>query len=60
MIQHLVRLRGIGVQTATVLVQEAFVRRFPNGHALGAYAGLSPNALQQRRHGPRARDRQGR
>lgn len=42
MIQQLVRLRGIGVQSATLLVREAFVRRFANGKALGAYAGLSP------------------
>ena len=42
MIQQLVRLRGIGVQSATVLVREAFVRDFPNGKALGSYAGLTP------------------
>jgi transposase len=42
MIQRLVRLRGIGVQSATLLVREAFVRPFANGKALGAYAGLSP------------------
>ena len=41
MIQQLVTLRGIGVQSATVLVREAFVRNFANGKALGAYAGLS-------------------
>jgi transposase len=41
MIQQLARLRGIGVQSATVLVREAFVRRFANGKALGAYAGLT-------------------
>ncbi|MGX9981755.1 transposase [Methylobacterium fujisawaense] len=41
MIQQLVRLRGIGVQTATVLVHEAFVRRFRNTRALGSYAGLT-------------------
>jgi transposase len=41
MIQHLARLRGIGVQTATVLVHEAFVRRFRNARALGSYAGLT-------------------
>ena len=33
MIQQLVSLRGIGVQSATVLVREAFVRRFANGKA---------------------------
>ena len=42
MIQQLVRLRGIGVQSATLLVREAFMRPFANGKALGAYAGLSP------------------
>jgi hypothetical protein len=31
MIQQLAGLRGIGVQGATVLVREAFVRRFANG-----------------------------
>ncbi len=34
-------LRGIGVQSATVLVREAFVRSFPNAKALGPYAGLT-------------------
>jgi transposase len=41
MIQQLNALRGIGVQSATVLVREAFVRRFANGKALGSYAGLA-------------------
>jgi transposase len=41
MIQHLTNLRGIGVQSATVLVREAFVRHFSNGKALGSYAGLT-------------------
>jgi len=41
MIQQLAGLRGIGVQTATVLVREAFVRHFSNGKALGSYAGLA-------------------
>lgn len=41
MIRQLTGLRGIGVQSATVLVREAFVRHFPNGKALGAYAGLA-------------------
>ena len=41
MIQHLARVRGIGVQTATVLVHEAFVRRFRKARALGSYAGLT-------------------
>jgi len=42
MIQQLTQLRGIGVQSATILVREAFVRRFANGKALVSYAGLSP------------------
>ena len=41
MIQQLTTLRGIGVQSATVLVREAFVRGFANGKALGSYAGLA-------------------
>jgi transposase len=41
MIQRLARVRGIGVQTATVLVHEAFVRRFRNARALSSYAGLT-------------------
>jgi transposase len=41
MIQQLAKLRGIGVQTATVLVREGFVREFANGKALGSYAGLT-------------------
>ena len=41
MIQQLTALRGIGVQSATVLVREAFVRRFADGKALGSYAGLA-------------------
>src|SRR5262245_66065115 len=40
MIQQLISLRGIGVQSATVLVREAFVRGFANGKALGSYDGL--------------------
>jgi transposase len=42
MIQQLAGLRGIGVQSATVLVREAFVREFANGKKLGSYAGLTP------------------
>ncbi len=40
MIQQLATLRGIGVQSATVLVREAFVREFAHGKALGSCAGL--------------------
>jgi len=41
MIQRLAGLRGIGAQSATVLVYEAFIRSFANGKALGSYAGLT-------------------
>lgn len=41
MIQQLAKLRGVGVQSATVLVREGFVRKFANGKALGSYAGLT-------------------
>lgn len=41
MIQQLCGLRGIGVQSATILVREAFVRRFANAKSLGSYAGLA-------------------
>jgi transposase len=41
MIQQLAKLRGINVQSATVLVREGFVREFANGKALGSYAGLT-------------------
>ena len=42
MIQQLAGLRGIGVQSATGLVREGFVREFANGKTLGSYAGLTP------------------
>jgi transposase len=41
MIALLMGLKGIGVQLATILVWEGFVREFRNGKALGAYAGLT-------------------
>jgi transposase len=40
-IRDFVHLSGIGVQSATLLVREAFARSFPNAKALGAYAGLT-------------------
>jgi transposase len=40
MTRRLVELRGVGVQTATVLVREGFVRPFRSAKALGSYAGL--------------------
>jgi transposase len=41
MIRDLVGLRGVGVESATLLVREAFCREFRNRQALGAYAGLT-------------------
>jgi transposase len=41
MIQQLTSLRGIGVQSATKLVREGFIRHFSNGKALGSYSGLT-------------------
>jgi transposase len=41
MIQQLAKLRGVGVQSATVLVREGFVREFANSKALGSYASLT-------------------
>ena len=40
-IQQLYRLRGIGPEFSTLLVGEAFYRRFDNRRELGAYAGLT-------------------
>lgn len=41
MIRELCGLRGIGVESATLLVREAFSRSFSNRRALGSYAGLT-------------------
>jgi transposase len=41
MIRELAGVRGIGVESATLLVREAFAREFRNRRALGAYAGLA-------------------
>jgi transposase len=40
MIRSLTELRSIGPDFATLLVREAFVRRFRNRRALGGYVGL--------------------
>jgi transposase len=37
------RLRGVGAETATILVREAFYRSFANCKALASYAGLTPS-----------------
>lgn len=41
MIQMLVRIVGLGVETATVLVHEVFSRRFRDRKALAAFVGLT-------------------
>ncbi|MFZ3181918.1 MAG: IS110 family transposase [Methylocystis silviterrae] len=41
MIRDLSRVCGIGVESATLLVREAFCRNFANRGALGSYAGLT-------------------
>lgn len=41
MIRDLTRVCGIGVESATLLVREAFCRNFANRRALGSYAGLT-------------------
>ena len=41
MIRELCGLRGIGVESATLLVREAFCRSFSNRRAIGSYAGLT-------------------
>ena len=43
MIADLVRLRGVGPETATVLVREAFYRGFAGRRQVAAYAGLTPS-----------------
>lgn len=40
---QLIRLRGVGAETATILVREAFYRSFTNRKALASYAGLTPS-----------------
>ncbi len=40
MTKRLAELRGVGIQTATVLVREGFVRSFRSAKTLGSYAGL--------------------
>ena len=41
MIRDLSGVRGVGVESATLLVREAFCREFANRRSLGAYAGLA-------------------
>jgi transposase len=49
MIQQLCSLRGIGVQSATVLVREAFVRRFAKWQGAWIIRRPDSDAVQQRR-----------
>jgi transposase len=59
MIQQLAKLRGIGVQSATVLVREGFVREFANGKALGSYAGFTATPFSTALNANRASARLG-
>jgi hypothetical protein len=43
MIPQLMRLRGIGPETATILAREVFYRDFANRKAVASYAGLTPS-----------------
>ena len=49
MIRDLSRMRGVGVESATLLVREAFARQFANRRALGAYAGLTGTPFSSRK-----------
>jgi transposase len=60
MIRDLVQLCGIGAESATLLVREAFCRDFANRRSLGAYAGLTGTPFCKRRHAARAGHQQGR
>jgi transposase len=55
MIQQLTKLRGIGVQSATVLVREAFVRSFANGKETVSNLGVMLRAGMDDRPGFRRR-----
>jgi transposase-like protein len=41
--QQLLRLRGIGPETASVLILEASYRKFANRREMAAYSGLTPS-----------------
>ena len=45
-IQQLVKIKGIGAETATVLVGEVFYRHFDNRRQLASYVGLTPSPFQ--------------
>jgi transposase len=45
-IKHLVKLKSIGPEFATVLVGEVFYRTFDNRKQVGSYVGLTPSPFQ--------------
>ncbi len=45
-IKHLVKLKSIGPEFATVLVSEVFYRTFDNRKQVGSYVGLTPSPFQ--------------
>jgi transposase len=45
-IRLLMRLNGIGIETATQLEREVFYRSFANRREVGSYIGLSPSPFQ--------------
>src|ERR1700747_2587853 len=45
-IKHLVKLKSIGPEFATVLVGEVFYRTFDNRKKIGSYVGLTPSPFQ--------------
>ena len=47
LVRKLLKVRGIGIESAWVLVMELFAwRKFRNGHQVGAIAGLCPTPYQ--------------
>jgi transposase len=43
LIMQLIRLKGVGPETATILAREVFYRGFTNRKAVASYAGLTPS-----------------
>jgi hypothetical protein len=58
-IKHLVKLKSIGPEFATVLVGEVFYRTFDNRKQVGSYVGLTPSPFRAARH-PATGHQQGR
>ena len=52
MIASLARIKGVGPNDASVLVREAFWRKFNNRRELAAWSGLAPMALGERNSQP--------